>query len=118
MSVWAVVLRAVWLRGRMQDGGGLYFYGAGSATLSGCSIYNNTAGMVSGALRFPSATASLAHTLPLSAAARCAALPLAARLAGRGVWRQLGEWLTSATRRIRLGGLLCVGEVDWGGCGM
>ena len=118
MVVWAVCLTALWLRGRMQHGGGLHFSRVISATLSGCSISNNTAGLVSGALRFPAATASFAHALPLSAAARCAALPLAARLAGRGVWRQLGGLRTSATRRgVRLGGLLRVGEVEWGACG-
>ena len=117
MAVWAVGQRALRLRGRMQSGGGLYVH-EGSFTLSDCLIYNNTAGWVSGALRFPAATASFAHALPLPAAARCAALPLAACLAGRGVWRQLGEWGTSATRRgVRLGGLLRVGEVYWGGYG-
>ena len=87
--------------------------------LSDCSIYNNEAGTVSGALHFPAATASFAHVLPLPAAARCAALPLAARLAGRGVWRQLGVRWTSATRRgVGLGGLFRVGEVEWGGYGV
>ena len=65
----------------MQYGGGLYFF-EGSATLSYCSIYENSAGSVSAALRFPAATALLAHALPLSAAARCAALAVAAPLAG------------------------------------
>ena len=53
--------------------------------MSGCSIYGNTAGSVSAALRFFGPTASLAHALPLSAAARCAALALAARLAAGSV---------------------------------
>ena len=117
MFVWAVVLRALWLRGRMQDGGGLYFYGAGSVTLSGCLIYDNTAGRVSGALRFPAATASLAHTLPLSSAARCAALPLVARLAGRRAFG--GSW-ESGLRALRGGGSVwsvCCVLGKWRGVG-
>ena len=75
-------LMALWLCGWIQSAGGLSFYEGSSAELSGCSIYDNFAGSVSAALRFFGSTASLTHAFPLSAAARCAALALAARLAG------------------------------------
>ena len=108
-------LTALWLCGRMQDGGGLYFF-EGSATLSYCSIYGNSAGWVSAALRFPAATALLAHALPLSAAARCASLPLASRLAGRRAFG--GSW-ESGLRALRVGSVwaVCCVLGKWTGLG-
>ena len=42
MFVWAVVLRALWLRGRIQDGGGLSIH-EGSVFLNNTRIANNSA---------------------------------------------------------------------------
>ena len=116
MVVWAVGLRALWLRGRMQGGGGLYFHGSSSATLSGCSIYNNTAGRVSDAL-----CASQRPPLRLHTPSRCPrphAVPRRLSLRASRAEAFGGSWesgVRALRGRDRLGGLLRVGEVDWGG---
>ena len=43
MFVWAVVLRALWLRGRMQDGGGLLIHEGSVIFLNDTRIANNSA---------------------------------------------------------------------------
>ena len=95
-------LMASWLCGRMQDGGGLYFDGGSSAMLSDCSISGNSADWVSALFR----RHGLARARPPAVRGRTLCR-VGSRCAPRrwGVWRQLREWITSATR---IGGCMWV----------